>query len=145
MATDDKLTIESSPNASKPLEYPKSPDVQVNGSNLTIELIKFERAVKNRVSLPLTAAIVSLWAPFVTADFKPLFKFTANEVQAGYFVFASIMTLFIIKPLLVTVGRWIPWVPFYKQKFYQWVRDNECNPETKTNDIIQKCFPTKED
>lgn len=145
MSSTENLTIESSPNAAKKFEYPRSPDVQVNGSDLTLELIRFERAVKNRITFPLFAAIISLWAPFFTSDFKENFGFSSNEIKACYFGFALMLTVFILKPLLVTLVRWIPWVPFWNEKFQSWIKDNECDPETKARDILKKCFPDKKE
>ncbi|PIR18149.1 MAG: hypothetical protein COV46_01365 [Deltaproteobacteria bacterium CG11_big_fil_rev_8_21_14_0_20_49_13] len=141
---DKNIIIDSSSEASKPYEYPKSPDLKVSGSDLTLELIKFKSAIMNRVTIPLIAAIISLWAPFVTSDFKPLLGYSSTEIRAGYFVFACVITLFIVRPIFITIARWIPWVPCYKRRFKQWISDNECDPETKTRVIMQKCFPDKE-
>lgn len=145
MINSDEITIESSSTASKRFEYPKSPDVQVNGSDLTLELIKFERAIKNRITLPLFAAIISLWAPFFTSDFKAIMGLSSKEIKAGYLVFAILLTLLIIKPLFVTVARLMPLLPQYNKRFQNWVRDNECDPETKTKDILNKCFPDQKE
>lgn len=140
MNEDKTTTIESSSSASDPLKYPKSPDVQVSGSDLTLELMKFERAIKNRITVPMLVAIVSLWAPFFTADFKNILGISGQQIQAGYLILAVILSLVILKPLLLTFSRAIPWIPFFNDTFKRWKRDNESNPETKTNDILEKCF-----
>lgn len=90
--------------------------------------------------MPMLIAIISLWAPFFTADFKSILNISGQQIQAGYLVLAAILSFAILKPLFVTASRVIPWLPFFNESFKKWKRDNESNPETKTKDILEKCF-----
>lgn len=98
-AKKSKLTTEDAENVS--FVFPKSEEIVIPKSDLQIWLDKFKTSIRSSFSIFDVLAILSFWAPILTADFKPI-EITNKlgvgglEVRAGYIVFAVLITGFII-------------------------------------------------
>jgi len=108
--------------------FPKSEEIVIPRSDLQIQLEKFKERVRSSFSVFDILAILSLWAPIFSADFKPIMNFQAIEVRAGYTVLAIIVTFFI---LWSRAGYFI-------KKFFR--KDSiSDNPEKMANKILEQC------
>lgn len=76
--------------------YPKSEEIVIPRSDLQIQLEKFKKRVQATFSIFDLLAILSLWAPVFSADFKPMLNFEAIEIRAGYAVLAIMVTVFLL-------------------------------------------------
>ncbi len=76
--------------------YPKSEEIVIHKSDLQIQLEEFKKKILSTFSVYDMIAIVSLWSPIFSADFKTIMNITAAELKAGYIMFATLVTLFIL-------------------------------------------------
>jgi len=83
--------------------YPKAEEIIINKANLQIKLDKFKDKIKNSFSLYDLLAIVALWSPIFTADFKDLFGISSTSIKVGYIIFALFITIIILWPRLSSI------------------------------------------
>lgn len=115
--------------------YPLTQDIQINRSQLEKHLTVFKEAVKKELGFPEVLAILGLWSPLLTSDFKPLFGLTAGEVRVGYIVFSILLSLMIFSGRLkISICRLLEYFPVLKSKYDEYITD----PEKKVNEIFRK-------
>jgi len=90
----NKITEEEAENVS--YFFPISEEIVIRKSELQIQLEKFKERIRSSFSVFDILAIVSIWSPLFSADFKELFALTPEEIQTGYTVFAILITAFIL-------------------------------------------------
>jgi hypothetical protein len=90
----NKITSEKAQNVS--YIFPKSEEIVIHRSDLQIQLEKFKERIRSSFSVFDLLAIVSLWSPVFSADFKQFLGLTSNEFQIGYVIFAILITIFIL-------------------------------------------------
>ncbi len=90
----DKITGENAENVS--YIYPRSEEIVIHKSDLQIQLEKFKERIYSSFSIFDLLAIVSLWSPIFSADFKQLLGLSSIEIEVGYVVFAVLITIFIL-------------------------------------------------
>lgn len=76
--------------------FPKSEEIVIHKSDLHIQLDRFKDRIRSSFSTFDLLAIISLWAPVFSADFKNFLGLTSSAVKAGYIVFAILITIFIL-------------------------------------------------
>lgn len=76
--------------------FPSSEEIVIQKSDLQIQLDRFKERIRASFSIFDVLAIVSLWTPLFTADFREFFGLQATELKAGYIVFAVLITIFIV-------------------------------------------------
>lgn len=108
--------------------FPKSEEIVIPRSDLQIQLEKFRERIRSSFSMFDLLAILSLWVPIFSADFKPILLFQANEIKSGYIVLASIVTIFILW------SRVIYFILSLLKK--DKISDN---PEKMANKILEQC------
>lgn len=88
--------------------FPKSEEIQIHRSDLQILLEKFKSRIKESFSIFDGLALVSLWAPVFSAEFKSIFGLNSDAVESGYVVFAVLITIVIFwSRLFRRVIRWL--------------------------------------
>jgi len=90
----NKITGEAAENVS--YVFPRSEEIVIHKSDLQIQLEKFKERTRSSFSVFDLLAIVSLWSPVFSADFKQFLGLTSSELQTGYIVFAVLITVFIL-------------------------------------------------
>lgn len=108
--------------------FPASEEIVIQKSDLQIQLEKFKERIKASFSVFDVLAIVSLWAPTFSAEFKSISVFTSGEVRMGYIVFSIMMTAFIL----------------YSRTFYRffnfWKKDKvNDDSEKMAQKILEQC------
>ncbi len=98
-----QINLSKSSQDSVVYEFPKSEEIFIDKSNFQILLSKFKDRIKSSFSLYDLLAVISLWAPLFSADFKSLFKISSDSIKSGYFVFALIITVLIIYQRLILI------------------------------------------
>ena len=76
--------------------YPRSEEIVIHKSDLQIQLEHFKERIHSSFSIFDLLAIISLWSPVFTADFKKFMGLTSDELKIGYVVFSIMITIFII-------------------------------------------------
>lgn len=134
--------INSTSEASQPIvvQHPKSHDISINASDLKLQLIHFKRAIKNGISKEWVIAAFSLWIPIFTSDFRAFLMVSGEMIKGAYILFAFIMTILLITPLLHSLGRLCLLLPFIRNQFEQWALKNEIDPEKKADLILNHCI-----
>lgn len=77
-------------------EFPKSEEIVIHKSDLQIQLERFKKRILATFSVFDLVAIMSLWAPVFSSDFKAILGIESQEIQVGYAVFAILITIFIL-------------------------------------------------
>lgn len=90
----NNLTTQDAENIS--YVFPRSEEIVIHKSDLQIQLEKFKERILSSFSIFDLLAIISLWSPVLTADFKMVLSLTPSEIKAGYTVFAIVITIFIL-------------------------------------------------
>ena len=90
----NKLTKQEATNIS--YIFPKSEEIVIHKSDLQIQLENFKKRILASFSIFDLLAIVSLWAPIFSTDFKKILSLEPSEVKVGYTVFAVLITIFIL-------------------------------------------------
>jgi len=90
----NRITEDEAENAS--YIFPKSEEIVIHKSDLQIQLEKFKERIRATFSVFDLLAIISLWSPLFSADFKNLLGLESRELRVGYIVFAILITLFIL-------------------------------------------------
>lgn len=108
--------------------FPKSEEIVIPRSDLQIQLEKFRERIRSSFSMFDLLAILSLWAPIFSANFKPILIFQANEIKSGYIVLASIVTIIILWSRVIYFILSL----FKKDKISD-------NPEKMANKILEQC------
>ena len=90
----NKITGEEAENIS--YIFPKSEEISIHKSDLQIQLESFKERVRASFSVFDLLAMVSLWLPLCNPGFGSILGLESAEVQAGYTVFASLITLFFL-------------------------------------------------
>lgn len=130
--TNNQLISERQPNL---VTYPLSEDLKINRSQLEQQLAVFKEAVKKELTFGEIMAIMGLWSPLLTSDFKALLGLTAGEIKVGYLVFSILLTIQIISGRIkVNILRYVKKVPFLKINQEKYTTD----PEQKVEEIIKK-------
>jgi hypothetical protein len=94
--TQNKITGVNAENVS--FIFPRSEEIVIHKSDLQIQLEKFKKRIYSSFYVFDLLAVVSLWSPVFSADFKQFLGLTSNELRVGYIVFAVFITLFILVP-----------------------------------------------
>jgi len=118
---------EIKPGADKKLvyEYPRGEDMFIDRANLQIKLGEYKEKVKSSFSIFDLLAIVSLWAPVFSADFKSMFGIRPDAVKFGYIVFATILAIIIV---------------YLRMKFYfLGDKDVSSDPKEMAQKILEQC------
>lgn len=76
--------------------FPKSEEIVIQRSDLQIQLEQFKERIRSSFSIFDLLAIVSLWSPVFSADFKNFLGLTSSAFKTGYIVFAILITAFIL-------------------------------------------------
>lgn len=76
--------------------FPSSEEIIIQKSDLQIQLNRFKERVRSSFSIFDFLAILSLWTPLFTADFRGFFGLQAIEMKSGYVVFTTLTTTFIV-------------------------------------------------
>jgi hypothetical protein len=76
--------------------FPTSEEIVIRKSELQIQLEKFKERISSSFSVFDLLAIVSIWSPLFSADFKQFLSLTSGEVRTGYVVLASLISIFIL-------------------------------------------------
>jgi hypothetical protein len=106
--------------------YPKSEAINIHKSDLQIQLTKYKEKILASFSLFDLLAILSLWSPVVTAEFKSVLGLAPNEMQAGYIVLAFCLSFAII----------------YSRVKYYFKKPRpaaSASPEDMANNILNQC------
>lgn len=109
-------------------EFPKSERIAIHKSDLQIQLERFKERIFSSFSIYDLLAIVSLWSPIFSSDFRAVIGLTSNEMKVGYFVFASIITIFIL---------WSR-ISFHIFNYFREDRVSP-NPEKMVDKILEQC------
>lgn len=118
---------EIKPGADKKLvyEYPRGEDMFIDRANLQIKLGEYKEKIKSSFSVFDLLAIVSLWAPVFSADFKSMVGIKADAVEFGYIVFAAIFSIIIV---------------YLRVKFYfLGNKDVSSDPKEMAQKILEQC------
>ena len=75
--------------------FPSSEEIIIQKSDLQIQLDRFKERIKVSLSIFDVLAVLSLWTPLFTADFREFFGLQPPEIKVGYVVFAVLLTVFI--------------------------------------------------
>jgi len=124
----NNLTTQDAENMS--YIFPKSEEIVIPRSDLQIQLEKFKGRIRASFSVFDLIAILSLWAPVFSADFKAVLNFQAIEIRFGYMVLAFILTVIILWSR--TVSR----ILFFLRRKKDNVSDNS---EEMANKILERC------
>lgn len=106
-------------------EFPEAEKISIDKSNLQIQLNKFKEKIKSSPSIFDLLAIISLWSPIFSANFKSILGISPGSVEAAYIVFASIITITIIYLRL--------------KSFIISDKDVDINPEKMAKKILEQC------
>ncbi len=89
--------------------YPKACDVEINASDLKLELITFKKAIKNEINISLMVTLLSLWIVVFTANFQDILdgKIKGHDLFVLFCGFTTLITIFTIKPILIIFFRFI--------------------------------------
>ena len=109
-------------------EFPKSERITINKSDLQIQLERFKERIYSSFSVYDLLAIVSLWSPVLGSEFKPILGLSSNELQVGYFVFASLITIFVLWSRAV-----FRFLNYFKKDSVS------VHPEKMVNKILEQC------
>lgn len=135
-----KLNIESSSETkdSVTMRYPRTNNVEINLSDLMLELEDYQNALKNAPNVTLILVILSLWVPVVTSDFKNIYYWNGHDIKIVYSTFVFIFTLYLILPIFLWVYR-LMLIQYFKirnivprKNLYKY----ETNPRKKAENII---------
>ncbi|GMX57906.1 MAG: hypothetical protein YFSK_2370 [Candidatus Yanofskyibacterium parasiticum] len=109
--------------------FPKTEEIRIGRSELHILLGKFKERIQKSFSIFDLLAIISLWSPTVSADFKPFFIFDQAEVRGGYITFAFMITMFIMVGKISII----------------WQKNNmiDSDPEKMAQKILEQCQKKK--
>lgn len=78
--------------------FPRSEEIVIHRSDLQIQLENFKKRIVSSFSIFDLLAIISLWAPVFSGEFKGMMGMSAEQIQAGYIVFGIIVTFLILAP-----------------------------------------------
>lgn len=123
------------------LIMPQNEDIVINSSILENKFRDYKRALSNRLSKESILAIVALWAPLFSSEFRSYFGQSAETIQFGYLIFAAMMTISMLtsrlKTSLLIVARRIPYLKeVFGQPMYE---EYEDDPKKKVELIIAEC------
>lgn len=126
------------------ISYPRSFDISMNAADMKLILRDFKEGIKNELTLPMILAILSLWTPLFTSDFKSIHSLSVSSdmLKSGYVIFAALITLKLIYPFFFTLmlhireflNFFFPKI-FFLKSFDRYVTD----PDTKVDQIIEYC------
>lgn len=77
--------------------------LSINIADLKIILRDFKKAVRESDIVNPTIAVIGIWLPVFTSDFKPLFKLTADQVVGAYVIIAVLLTLYLLRNIFLLV------------------------------------------
>lgn len=104
-------------------QFPESEKVTISKSDLHIILHKYSQVVQMKFTVFDALAIVGLWSPVLSGGFTNFFGLNPEAVKGGYFVAASMLSLFI----------------FYSKFFKKSDEDISTDPEEMATKIIEQC------
>ncbi len=105
--------------------FPSSEEIVIQKSDLQIQLERFKERIKASFSLFDLLAILSLWTPLFTADFRRFFGIEASELKVGYAVFVILLTIFIL---------------WYRAKYFIFTKDRVSpDSEKMAQKILEQC------
>ncbi len=138
----DKLNLKLDTN--NLLIAPKHKDILINSANLELKFLDFKTAVKNSFSIIDLLAIISLWTPLFTAEFKNVYIFTAEFIKGFYVLFILIITIFFIFKILKNIILFFfKHISFIRKRYSKFIDKNEINPEEKVRNISESNFNSK--
>jgi len=122
--------------------------IAIRTSDLIRYFQDFKEAIKKRPNLTTLIALISIWVPLFTSDFRSLLGLTPEYVSGGYFVFVIIVTLLILLQWLTGILR--PLVKLSKTLLIKiwpdveiWLEKTETDPDKKIAEIRSKCERNK--
>ncbi len=107
-------------------EFPRGEDMFINKDNLQIKLGEFKDKIRSSFSVFDLLAIISLWAPAVSADFKATLGLGADSIKFGYIIFSILITITI----------------FYSRvraKYFLMNKDVSDDPQKMVQKILEQC------
>lgn len=110
--------------------YPRSEEIAIHRSDLQIQLENFKKRILSSFSIFDLLAVISLWTPILSGEFKSRMGLSSEQIQAGYVVFAAIITF------LILVSR----TKYHIASFFS-KNEVSADPKIMAEKILEKCDP----